>query len=253
MYSMSDRRERRGVSPLKGTIDERRSLSDEHSSLNSCSADQSFRDNLKHLLHSYRFHLLIVALVIVDCIIVVIELMIDLQIYQTEVSKHTNHTDINDGHHNKAHNIAQILHYISIAILCIFVVEICLKMYAFRSEYIRHYAEIIDAFIVLTSLILDLIFINHEDILRYIGLVIILRLWRIVRVVHGIAISVKTPLEHSYEEEKRKRERYERELAEMHLYVNSLEIEIMNLRSLLKTKGIVDGVPQTYLKIDRKV
>ncbi|CAG2122744.1 unnamed protein product [Medioppia subpectinata] len=49
------------------------------------------------------------------------------------------------------------------------------------------------------------------------------------------------------------REKLSKELAEMHLYVNSLEIEIMNLRSILKNNGIVEGVPQTYLKIDRKV
>ena len=165
----------------------------------------------------------------------------------------------------------QVLHYSSIVILCLFSVEILLKVYAFRTEYLKHKAEVFDAFIVFISLILDLVFINHEDVLRYIGLVIVLRLWRIIRVIHGmadhshilcnyfehylkgIAISVKTPLEHSYEKEKHRREKTDKELAEIHLYVNSLEIEIMNLRSLLKKNNINEELPQTYLKIDRKV
>ncbi|CAG2167965.1 unnamed protein product [Oppiella nova] len=247
MYGLNDRSNDR-KDDIKYTREESRSLSD---SLDSCGADQTCRHNLKHLLHSYRFHLLIVGLVIIDCIVVVIELMIDLQIYQTEVKNNPNH-DINKSH-NTAHTIAEVLHYTSIAILCIFTIEIIFKVYVFRTEYVKHKSEIFDAFIVITSLTLDLVFIKHEDILRYIGLVIILRLWRIVRVIHGIAISVKTPLEHSYEKEKRKREKGDKELAEMHLYVNSLEIEIMNLRSILNNNGIVDGVPQTYLKIDRKV
>ncbi len=69
----------------------------------------------------------------------------------------------------------------------------------------------------------------------------------------GIIISVKTPLEHSFEKEKKLREKLEKELGELHLYVNSLEIEITTLRALIKRNGIVNDVPQTYLKIDRKV
>lgn len=69
----------------------------------------------------------------------------------------------------------------------------------------------------------------------------------------GIAISVKTPLEHSFEKEKRKRQKLDKDLAEIHLYVNSLEIEIMNLRSIINKNKITEELPQTYLKIDRKV
>lgn len=63
--------------------------------------------------------------------------------------------------------------------------EISFKIYAFGSKFFTSKAEVFDAFIVFTSLILDLIFIKHEDALRYIGLVVVLRLWRVVRVVHG--------------------------------------------------------------------
>ncbi|CAG2122526.1 unnamed protein product, partial [Medioppia subpectinata] len=106
MYGLNDRSNERNAK-ISYTREERRSLSNSHSSLDSCGADHSCRNNLKHLLHSYRFHLLIVGLVIVDCIVVVIELMIDLQIYQTEVVKTNSNHNINESH-KTAHTIAEV-------------------------------------------------------------------------------------------------------------------------------------------------
>ncbi len=42
----------------------------------------TFRENLKYILHTTKFQIGIVTLVIIDCIIVIAELMIDLQILE---------------------------------------------------------------------------------------------------------------------------------------------------------------------------
>ncbi|CAG2109349.1 unnamed protein product [Medioppia subpectinata] len=155
--------------------------------------NKSFRHNLQLLLHSYRFQIFIVVLVVIDCIVVVTESLIDLQIYRNEYN--TTHTRDISEYHKTAHSISEVLQYISIAILVIFTIEIVLKVFAFRCEFFKNPFELFDAIIVITSLGLDIIFSQNADMKRYISLMIVLRLWRVIRVVHGIIISVRMPLE----------------------------------------------------------
>ncbi|RWS15911.1 voltage-gated hydrogen channel 1-like protein, partial [Dinothrombium tinctorium] len=51
-----------------------------------------FREKLIKLFHSYRFHLLIIALVIIDCLIVVTELIIELNVLNKECKEETPHS-----------------------------------------------------------------------------------------------------------------------------------------------------------------
>lgn len=80
------------------------------------------------------------------------------------------------------------MHYLSIAILILFAVEIILKVYAFRCQYFTHIMEVFDGIIVVISLVLDIIFIRYEDMYRFLAFVIALRLWRIFRVIHGMNV-----------------------------------------------------------------
>jgi hypothetical protein len=103
-----------------------------------------------------------------------------------------------DGHH--AHGIVHYCHLASIGILVLFMIEIALKFWIKPGKFMHNYFLIIDATIVLVSLIIDTVVTwyvmshlshnNAEDIRGELTLVVavllFVRLWRVVRIVHGL-------------------------------------------------------------------
>lgn len=79
----------------------------------------------------------------------------------------------------------QVFHYLSLALLSFFMVELVGKLYAFRLEFFHHKFEVFDGLVVLVSFILDIVYIFHEDAFDAIGLLILLRLWRVARIING--------------------------------------------------------------------
>ena len=66
-----------------------------------------------------------------------------------------------------------------------FLVEIVVKLYAYRLDFIKQKLEMFDAIIVITSFVLDIVFRNHEGPESGAGLLVILRLWRVTRILNG--------------------------------------------------------------------
>lgn len=79
----------------------------------------------------------------------------------------------------------QIFHYFSLALLTFFMVELMGKLYAYRWEFFEHKFEVFDGLIVVISFVLDIVFIFHEDAFDGLGLLILLRLWRVARIING--------------------------------------------------------------------
>ena len=128
------------------------------------------RGKMKHMFHTNKFQIAIVCLVIVDCLLVITELLLDLEVFPNEAN----------------HSIApHILHYASIGILGVFLIEILVRLIVFRLEFFKHKMELFDAVIVIVSFTLDLIFRNNEGPESGIGLLIVLRLWRVTRILNG--------------------------------------------------------------------
>lgn len=78
-----------------------------------------------------------------------------------------------------------MFHYLSLALLTFFMVELFGKLFAFRLEFFQHKFEVFDGLVVTVSFILDIVFIFHEDAFDGTGLLILLRLWRVARIVNG--------------------------------------------------------------------
>ncbi|XP_055950317.1 voltage-gated hydrogen channel 1-like [Argiope bruennichi] len=175
------------------------------------------REKLCKLFESHKFQIGVIALVLIDCIIVVAELILEAK-----------HHELDDK------TIPHVLHYLSIVILSVFIVEIVMKMFAFRAEFFRHKLEVFDAFVVFLSFALDISFWEQEEI----NLIIVLRLWRVARILNGVLISVKTQSEHKLHKERQLREGVEQELNKCRLYTNALEKEVEMLRSLLEQHNI---------------
>jgi len=104
--------------------------------------------------------------------------------------------DSPEGQH--AEHITHICHLLSIAILCIFMVELILKIWVHCKEFFRSAFEVLDLVIVSLSLICDLWISklvesggeeegsgNLAAAETASALLIILRFWRIVRIIHG--------------------------------------------------------------------
>ena len=142
------------------------------SSVTSDSDEKNFanhRDFLRHLLHTNKFQICVIVLVILDCIVVISELMVDLRVFELHEESVVPH----------------VFHYISIAILSVFLIEIVVKVYAFRLQFFYHKLEVFDAVVVIVSFALDLAFASDEGLMSGVGLIIILRLWRVTRILNG--------------------------------------------------------------------
>ena len=131
---------------------------------------QSCHYRLQHVISTNKFQIAIVCLVIFDCLLVITELLMDLHVFKM--------------HH--ASPVAEILHYMSIGILSLFIIEITLKIYVMRQEFFKHRMEVFDAIIVIVTFALDVALAKEEGLLSAIGLLIVLRLWRITSIVNGM-------------------------------------------------------------------
>ncbi|XP_033749865.1 uncharacterized protein LOC117334381 [Pecten maximus] len=149
-----------------------------------------------------------------------------------------NHTSSGHAHHHTNKELAEhILHYASLTILSIFVVEVMAKIYAEGTHLLKHKAEVFDAIVVLVSFTLDIIFsfVNVTDAARdAAGLMVILRLWRITRIINGVIISVKMDADKKIEEQKAARSRAEEEVEKLKNQVSSLEAELERLQEHLR-------------------
>ncbi|XP_031564162.1 voltage-gated hydrogen channel 1-like [Actinia tenebrosa] len=172
------------------------------------------RAKLRELLHSQKAQYTVVGLVVLDCIIVIAELIVDLQILKVH-------------HDNPA---PHILHYISIAILSIFLIELILKMYAMGLDFLRHKMEVFDGIVVVVSFALDIAFSGSESAAEGASLLVILRLWRVTRIVNGIVMSVKIQAEKKIEQLTAENDELKEEIIKIKTRNAELEKEISALK-----------------------
>uniref|UniRef100_A0A8C5N420 Voltage-gated hydrogen channel 1 n=1 Tax=Leptobrachium leishanense TaxID=445787 RepID=A0A8C5N420_9ANUR len=182
----------------------------------------TFRDALKWLLSSHKFQITVVCLVILDALFVLIEVLLDLELLEEKVD----------------HIVPEIFHYLSISVLSIFLVEIVAKLYAFRLEFFHHKFEVFDAVIVIISFIIDIIYISREDIFSAVGLLILLRLWRVARIVNGVILSVKSRAEEKTNKLKEKQSVLLSKVSQLEQQCTDQEQEISRLQRLLQQHNI---------------
>uniref|UniRef100_A0A8C6YK19 Voltage-gated hydrogen channel 1 n=1 Tax=Naja naja TaxID=35670 RepID=A0A8C6YK19_NAJNA len=129
----------------------------------------TFRDFMKRLFQSHKFQIVVVCLVILDAVLVLGELLLDLKII----------------HPDKEEIAPRVLHYLSLSILSLFLVEVSFKLFAYRLEFFHHKFEVLDALVVVVSFILDIVVLFKEHQFEALGLLILLRLWRVARIING--------------------------------------------------------------------
>lgn len=181
----------------------------------------TFRDLLQRLYCSERFQVLVVCLVILDAIFVLAELLIDLAVIKTE-----------HGH------AAEVFHFLSLALLTFFMVELAGKLFAYRMEFFHHKFEVFDGAVVVISFVLDIVFIFHEDAFSGTGLLILLRLWRVARIINGIMVSMKARADQKIHKLKESYDHLVERVTELQERNDKLERENQVLQALLKKHGL---------------
>lgn len=182
----------------------------------------TFRDSLCRLYSSERFQVLVVCLVILDAIFVLAELLIDLSVIELE----------------HGHLAPEVFHYLSLALLTFFMVELIGKLYAYRLEFFQHKFEVFDGVVVVVSFVLDVVFIFREDAFDGMGLLILLRLWRVARIINGILVSVKTRANQKLHKLKESYDHLVQRVTELQERNDKLGQENQKLQALLKKHGI---------------
>ncbi|XP_065194473.1 voltage-gated hydrogen channel 1-like [Sycon ciliatum] len=212
------------------------------------------REHLKKFLtYSQKVQIFIVVLVVLDCTIVLTELLIDLGIIVKNLCEHdsdcpllsispngTINTTETEGYYKCFKNLEQtkcefhdgkkrclsedispdidpayVLHIFGIVVLALFLVEIILKLYALGLEFFHHKLEVFDAFIVIISFSLDVAVSGNEDAWEGVELLILLRLWRVARIANGVIISVKKEAEKKAEHLQGKVEAFQEEVRKL--------------------------------------
>lgn len=184
---------------------------------------QRFRHHVKHVLNSHYFHVLVIVLIVVDCLCVLGEIVIDyvdvtlakhgrqahntthaLQttkmisalIDSSESIVHRDSTEYiyadhgDDNHtishervaahhagHPKLHHALEVtedvLKFISLAILGLFIIEIVLKMLFTPGKFFKSKLEIMDAVVIVVSFVVSLLVINIKHVIHSFGALLI--------------------------------------------------------------------------------
>ncbi|CAH1787434.1 unnamed protein product [Owenia fusiformis] len=149
----------------------------------------------------------------------------------TEVNSHGDGSDIygchsngtgcyghnDDYHHSHStlEEVAHIFHLSSLSIISVFVLEVFLKLFGMGFSFFRKKMEIFDAIIIIASFTIDLVLMygaggtKGEDAS---ALLIVFLLWRVLRVINGLMVTIKQRIEFRIKLQKRARRRAERKL-----------------------------------------
>lgn len=183
----------------------------------------TFRDVMKKLFQSHKFQILVVCLVILDAVLVLGELLLDLKII----------------HPDKDEIAPKVFHYLSLSILTLFLVEVSFKLFAYRLEFFHHKFEVLDAIVVVVSFVLDIVVLFREHEFEALGLLILLRLWRVARIINGIILSVKTRSEQQISKLKQANLQLSVKVQQLESSCAEKETEIERLNSILKQHGLL--------------
>ncbi|NXA03991.1 HVCN1 protein, partial [Sapayoa aenigma] len=187
----------------------------------------TFQYMMKKLFSSHRFQIGVVCFVILDALLVLGELLMDLKVI----------------HPDKYNITPKVFHYLSLSILTIFLVEVGFKVFVYRREFFHHKFEVLDAIVVVVSFILDVVLIFREHEFEAVGLLILLRLWRVARIINGIILSVKTRSEQQVSKLKQANLKLATRVEQLEHSCIEKEQEIERLNNILKQHGLL-SVPK---------
>ncbi|GJJ72293.1 voltage-gated hydrogen channel 1 [Entomortierella parvispora] len=170
------------------------------------------RHEIGELLESKKSHVLILILTVLDLLLVIFQIGASL-------------LGLDDS--EEAEWILEVFAHASLAIVSVFVVEIFFKVYAFGFSYFwssnpHGYLHLADAAIIVISFLLEVFLKGAEQELG--SLLIIFRLWRLIKLTGTVAIETA---EHQQEQ----LERLEDQIKELQQQLDESRAEVAQLRA----------------------
>jgi hypothetical protein len=165
----------------------------------------AFRRRIGHFIESRPVERVMLSLLALDVFCVFIETLIDVEVIP---------------HSHAAVETEHVFHIASLTILSLFLLEHLTLIFAFGRSYFTHVGYIVDLVVITASLALELLLTTDA-----LGLIIIVRLWRVVRIVHGVFEEVKHKLHKAHlalEHECAHAEMLERDLKRALIYSRTL-------------------------------
>ncbi|CAM6102862.1 unnamed protein product [Calypogeia fissa] len=141
-----------------------------------------WRKDLAEFLESTPVHVFIVVLLLTDLFATAVDILKTIHIKTTDLDTCVAYLERGDCVDSfEGTKPWEVVFWISIAILSVLALNVLLLLVAFGFRFWRNPGYVLDAFVVGTALLLE-IFLSTDTV----GLLVILTLWRIVRVAHGI-------------------------------------------------------------------
>ena len=162
------------------------------------------RRKLRHFFHSHKFHWILGTLIAVDLTAVLTDIALLIIWPQGSYRPPT------------VAWLETYLPYFSIGILSLFFIELLIQVFAFGVvKWFRNGFHIFDFVVVLATLIIEIVahVLFHHEVTTVFGLAIIVRLWRVIRVIHVTTEALDLPHEEEVHELKKKIKMLERELS----------------------------------------
>ncbi|KAL1920962.1 uncharacterized protein VTP21DRAFT_11597 [Calcarisporiella thermophila] len=147
------------------------------------------RASLGRFLNSRKVQLLILGLIILDLLIVLTEILLSL-FAEPVCRPAAPGRKAHPVHNPTIVKVENILSIISLSILSSFALELLLRLFAFGIKHFTHHLlHLWDAVVIITSLVLTARLHGRAE--EAAGLLIVLRIWRIVRVMESVAMGMK--------------------------------------------------------------
>ncbi|KAK3331939.1 hypothetical protein B0T19DRAFT_89436 [Cercophora scortea] len=173
----ADYDERSSIQPL---LDYNRETA--HSSAPFISTYTQRRRQTKALLASRAKHYVILAFVTVDVAAILADIFIGLITCDLGLEKEA-----------WVEEAKEALYFVGLIFSCLFLVELAVTVWAFGLGFFQEWFHCFDAFVIIASFIIDIV---ARGVLEEIGsLVIMLRLWRLVKIVEELSVGAAERME----------------------------------------------------------
>ncbi|KAK3682141.1 hypothetical protein B0T22DRAFT_470417 [Podospora appendiculata] len=168
-------------SPIQPLLDYNRDAA--HSSSPSISTYTQRRRQARALLSSRAKHYVILAFVTVDVAAILADIFIGLITCDLGLEKET-----------WVEEAKEALYFVGLTFSCLFLVELAVTVWAFGlGRFFQEWFHCFDAFVIIASFIIDIV---ARGVLEEIGsLVIMLRLWRLVKIVEELSVGAAERME----------------------------------------------------------
>jgi hypothetical protein len=151
--------------------------------------DYEHQNLICQIIEHNLFYKITIILLIFDCSFVFIQTIIDFTKVKSECAQKTN--SVMTKYKHEIEILMKILHYLSLSILTLFVLEFLIKIYIYGRDFWNIYKrkmEYFDGFIVMFSFFFDILFLiteNNYFMEHRLELLTTIRMWRMIRIINS--------------------------------------------------------------------